>query len=29
LTIEENDANMWWDEMQGIVQKDIGKVYRR
>ncbi len=27
--MEEKDANMWWDAIQDIVQKDIGKIYRR
>ncbi len=28
LTMEENDVYMWWDVVQDIVQKDIGKVCR-
>jgi len=27
--MEENDENLWWDVVQDINQKDIGKVYRR
>jgi hypothetical protein len=27
--MEEKNANMWWDVVQDIVQKDIGKVYKR
>jgi ABC-type phosphate transport system auxiliary subunit len=26
LTMEEKDADLWWDAMQNIVEKDIGKV---
>ncbi len=26
LIMEEKDGNIWWDAMQDIVQKDIGKV---
>ncbi len=29
LTMEEEDANLWWDEVQYIVQKDTRKVCRR
>jgi hypothetical protein len=29
LIMGENDANLWWDVVQDINQKDIGKVYRR
>ncbi len=28
LTMEEKDADLWWDAVQDIVQKDIGKVYK-
>ncbi len=28
LITEEKDAYLWWDVMEEIVQKDIGKVYR-
>jgi hypothetical protein len=28
LTIEENDADLWWDAMQNTVQKDVTKIYR-
>jgi hypothetical protein len=27
--MEEKDVDLWWDAMQDIFQKDIGKVYRR
>jgi len=28
--MEEKDANLWWDiVVKDIVQKDIGKVYRK
>jgi len=27
--MEEKDANLWWDAIQDIVQKDIGKVCRK
>jgi hypothetical protein len=27
--MEEKDVDLWWDAMQDIVQKDIGKVYKR
>jgi hypothetical protein len=27
--MEGKDANLWWDAVQDIVQKDIGKVYRK
>jgi hypothetical protein len=27
--MEENDANLWWDVVQDINQKYIGKVCRR
>jgi hypothetical protein len=27
--MEEKDADMWWDVVQDILQKDIKKVYRR
>jgi hypothetical protein len=27
--MEEKDANLWWDAVQDIVQKDIRKVYRK
>ncbi len=27
LFMEEKDANLWWDGIQGLVQKDIRKVY--
>jgi hypothetical protein len=26
--MEEKDAHIWWDVVQDIVQKDIGKVCR-
>jgi ABC-type phosphate transport system auxiliary subunit len=26
LAMEEKDADVWWDAMQNIVEKDIGKV---
>ncbi len=26
--MEEKDAYFWWDVVQDIIQKDIGKVYR-
>ncbi len=29
LSIEEKYANLWWDAVQDIVQKDIGKVYKK
>lgn len=29
LTMEEKDGDLWWDAMQNVVQKDIGKVCRR
>ncbi len=29
LTMEENDANLWWDAVHDIVEKDIGQVYKR
>jgi len=29
LTIEEKDADLWWDVVQDIVYKDIGKVYKK
>ncbi len=28
LTMEEKDAYLWWDVVQDIVQKDIGKVFK-
>jgi hypothetical protein len=28
LTMEEKDANLWWDAVHNIVYKDIGKVCR-
>jgi hypothetical protein len=27
--MEEKDVNLWWDAVQNIVQKDIGKVYKK
>jgi len=27
--MHEKDVNLWWDAMQNIVHKDIGKVCRR
>jgi len=27
--MEEKDGDLWWDAMQNVVQKDIGKVCRR
>ncbi len=29
LSMEEKDVDLWWDAVQDIVQKDIGKVYRK
>jgi hypothetical protein len=29
LSMEEKDVNLWWDVIQDIVQKDIGKVYKK
>jgi hypothetical protein len=29
LSMEEKDADFWWDGMQDVVEKDIGKVCRR
>ncbi len=29
LLMEEKNANLWWDVIQNIVQKDIKKVYRK
>ncbi len=29
LLMEEKDADMWWDVVQDIIQKDIGKVCTR
>jgi hypothetical protein len=29
LSMEEKDENLWWDVVQDIVQKDIGKVYKK
>jgi predicted nucleotide-binding protein (sugar kinase/HSP70/actin superfamily) len=29
LSMEEKDANLWWDVIQDIVQKDMGKVCRK
>jgi hypothetical protein len=29
LSMEEKDADLWWDVVQDIVQKDIGKVYKK
>jgi hypothetical protein len=26
--MEEKDVDFWWDVMQDIVQKEIGKFYR-
>ncbi len=26
--MEEKDANIWWDIVQNIVQKDIRKIYK-
>jgi hypothetical protein len=26
--MEEKDVDLWWDAVQDIVQKDIGKVYK-
>ncbi len=26
--MEKKDVDLWWDAVQDIVQKDIGKVYR-
>jgi len=27
--MEEKDIDLWWDAMQDIVEKNIGKVYRK
>jgi hypothetical protein len=27
--MEEKHVDLWWDAVQDIVRKDIGKVYRR
>jgi hypothetical protein len=27
--MEEKDANLWWDVVHDIIQKDIGKVCRK
>ncbi len=29
LSIEEKDADLWWDVVQDIIQKYIGKVCRK
>jgi hypothetical protein len=29
LLVEEKDVDVWWDVVQDIVQKDIGKVYKK
>jgi len=29
LSMEEKDVNLWWDAIQYIVQKDIGKVRKK
>ncbi len=29
LTMEEKYGDLWWDVVQDVVQKDIGKVCRR
>ncbi len=29
LSMEEKDVDLWWDAVQDIVQKEIGKVCRR
>jgi hypothetical protein len=29
LSMEEKNANLWWDAIQDIVLKNIGKVCRR
>jgi len=29
LSMEEKDANLWWDAIQNIVKKNIGKVYKK
>jgi hypothetical protein len=29
LSMEEKDVDLWWDAVQDIVQKDIGKVCRK
>jgi hypothetical protein len=26
--MQKNNVDLWWDVMQDIVQKDIGKVYK-
>jgi hypothetical protein len=29
LSMEENDADLWWDVVHEIIQKYIGKIYKR
>jgi hypothetical protein len=29
LLVEEKDVDVWWDVVQDIVQKDIGKVCKK
>ncbi len=29
LLMEEKNVDLWWDVVQDIIQKDIGKVYRK
>jgi hypothetical protein len=29
MLMEEKDANLWWDAVQDIIEKNIGKIYRR
>ncbi len=29
LSMEEKNVDLWWDVVQDIVQKDIGKVYKK
>jgi hypothetical protein len=27
--MEEKDVDLWWDAVQDIIKKDIGKIYRK
>jgi RNAse (barnase) inhibitor barstar len=27
--MEEKDVDLWWDVVQNIVERDIGKVYKK
>ncbi len=29
LSIDEKDANLWWDAVHEIIQKDIGQVCKK